>query len=485
MSTRCCQSAEQAPTGSGAPQGPDHSGGVGACRGKAGDAASYRVAHAGAPAAPPSAWRKEWKALAIGLAVFGGLWFLPTGEAWFERSLGAALGLVKWYAREHVVLCLVPAFFIAGAITAFTSRTAVMRTMGPNAPKALAYAAASVSGALLAVCSCTVLPLFASIRRMGAGLGPACAFLYSGPAVNVLAVVLTASVLGPGLGVARGVGAVAFSVVIGVAMHVIYRKRETVITTEQNETLADVPTRSGGRHLWLLGAMVGVLVFANWGEPASGSGLWQYVWSAKWLITGVCAALLGMVLVKGYGVGWWKLALVGAATAVAGFAGGATAAFGAATVGLVAALSFGQRRDETNEWVNQSWGFAKQITPLLLAGVLVSGFLLGRPGEAGLVPSEWVAGLVGGNSLWANLCAAMIGSLMYFATLTEVPIVQGLVGNGMGEGPALALLLAGPAVSLPNLLVIRSVLGTGRTAVFALLVVALSTLGGWVYGMCV
>ncbi len=451
----------------------------------------------------PSLLRQQWKTILAGLTVFVVFFALPLGWERFDRSIYESLALTKWYAQEHVLLCLIPAFFIAGAIAVFVSQNAVMKYLGPTAPKPVAYGVASVSGTILAVCSCTILPLFAGIWRMGAGLGPATAFLYSGPAINVLAIVMTAAVLGPSLGIARAIGAICFSIVIGLTMHMIYRKEEA----KKAANAMAVPDDDQARPLWKTATyfafMVGILVFANWGKPDATEGIWFAIWSNKWNITSLFAIGLGIILVAWFGIRWWKMALVGLATAVTwalvtwgllphfghflpGYENGlpyaAMIPFAAATVGITIVLSVGRRNEEADEWFNQSWGFAKQITPLLFFGVLVAGFLLGRPGEEGMIPSEWVASLVGGNSLTANLFASVIGTLMYFATLTEVPILQGLIGNGMGKGPALALLLAGPALSLPNMLVIRSVLGNQKTMVFIALVIVMSTLTGWAYG---
>ena len=385
--------------------------------------------------------KHEWTILAALAVVFLILYFLPVGSERFDGAVLESLALAKSYAREHVLLCLVPAFFIAGAIGVFVRQASVLRYLGAKANKVVAYGVASVSGSILAVCSCTVLPLFAGIWRMGAGLGPATAFLYSGPAINVLAIILTARVLGLELGIARGVGAILFSIVIGLAMHLIFRKEERA----RAEVQAAVPKPEAGRPLWrtalFFAAMVGILVFANWGRPDAASGaVWRAIYSVRWVVAGVFAvALAAMIL------GWF-------------------------------------RRAELGEWCGSTWGFAKQILPLLFIGVLAAGFLLGRPGHEGLVPSEWVSGAVGGNSLRANLFASVAGALMYFATLTEVPILQGLLGSGMGKGPALALLLAGPALSLPNMLVLRSILGTKKTLVYVALVVAMATASGIIYG---
>jgi len=388
--------------------------------------------------------KERWKLLLI-LVAFAACWFLPADSPRVASALHESLSLVKWYAREHVLLCLVPAFFIAGAISVFVSQGAVMKYLGPKANKFISYPVAAISGTILAVCSCTVLPLFSSIHKRGAGLGPATAFLYSGPAINILAIILTARVLGFELGVARAVGAISFAVIIGLLMHLIFRKEEA----KRQEAAGGVvmPDEVKGRALWQDGiyffAMIAILVFANWGKPAAGdNGAWAMIHSVKWIVTGVFGVmLLGSLLA------WFK-------------------------------------KDELSMWVDSSWTFAKQILPLLLGGVLVAGFLLGGPGgsEKGLIPNSWIAAAVGGNSLFANLFASVVGAFMYFATLTEVPILEGLIKSGMGKGPALALLLAGPALSLPSMIVIRSVMGTKKTAVFVGLVIVLSTIAGLIYG---
>ncbi len=385
-------------------------------------------------------WRSESKKLALILGVFAACFFLPVGAARFDSAVGEALGLVRWYTRQHVLGCLVPAFFIAGAISVFLSRKSVMRYLGPRANKPLAYGVASVSGSILAVCSCTVLPIFAGIWRMGAGLGPATVFLYSGPAINILAVLLTARVLGLELGIARAVGAVVFSIVLGLLMHLIFRDEERQKPGAQLAIGDPELARPLWKNALLFAAMVVVLVFANWPAPAVVGGPWAAIHSVRWIIVGAAGvALTGMILT-------W-------------FAPG-----------------------ELGQWCGETWGFAKQILPLLLAGVFVAGFLLGRGEHEGVIPSRWVSAAVGGNSLRSNFFASIAGALMYFATLTEVPIVQGLLGAGMGKGPALALLLAGPSLSLPNMLVIRCVLGTKKTLVYVALVVVLATASGLIYG---
>jgi uncharacterized membrane protein YraQ (UPF0718 family) len=388
---------------------------------------------------------ERWK-LVLLVGAFLLAFFLPIESPRMQGALLEGFWLLKDYARQHVLLCLVPAFFIAGAIGQFVSQGAVLRYLGAKAPRPLAYGVASVSGSILAVCSCTVLPLFASIYRRGAGLGPATAFLYSGPAINVLAMILTARVLGLQLGLARATCAVLFAVVVGVLMAVLFRREEA----ERQKNGADpfaaaAAAQASPRQPWqdalFLGTMVAILVFANWGAPNEAVGLFAAVYSVHWPITAVLLVVLFWMMFR-----WYP-------------------------------------KDELGQWVQATWAFAKQITPLLLGGILVSGWLMGRPGiDAGLVPSSWVAGVVGGNSLGANLLAAFVGALMYFATLTEVPILQTLLGAGMGQGPALALLLAGPALSLPNMLVINAYLGPRKTATYVGLVVIMATGTGWLYG---
>ena len=428
-------------------------------------------------------FRRESKALLIGLAVFLGLYHLPVGHARFDGAVTEALALTRWYAREHVLLCLVPAFFIAGGISVFVSQVSVMKYLGAGARKVLAYGVASISGTVLAVCSCTVLPLFAGIYGMGAGIGPATAFLYAGPAINALAIILTARVLGVELGVGRAIGAVVFSIVIGLLMHLIFRNdaRETAIA--QAPLPEDDGSRSLGKTALTFAAMVAVLVFANWSGGTE--GIWGRIHEVKWILTGGAAVALAAILVAWFGLTWWK-PLVAGALAGGAFALGVSDAAMVFTIGTLGfTWAVATEKGELQEWFQASWGFAKQIMPLLLFGVLVAGLLLGRPDHQGLIPSEWIASAVGGNSVWANLFAAISGAFMYFATLTEVPILEGLLGAGMGKGPALTLLLAGPAVSLPSILVLRSVMGGKRTAVFIGLVVVLSSLTGTIFGALV
>lgn len=429
-------------------------------------------------------WTSERKPLAAILAIFGIVYMLPVESIRFHPALREGLSLARWYAREHVVLCLVPAFFIAGAISVFVRQESVMKYLGSGASPWVAYPVASASGTILAVCSCTVLPLFGGIYRRGAGLGPATAFLYSGPAINVLAIVLTARVLGMEMGVARALGAMLFSIVIGLAMHFLFRKGCDAGPPAGPATVSDGP--ADGRPLrqtgYTIAVLVGILVFANWGTPSGTGGFFESVHAEKWVLTGILSVTLAILLVRRLRVAWGRVlaASLPVLPLAVAFPGHPVLPFSAGVLGLSAVTS--TDRGEAGEWFAASWGFAKQILPLLLAGVLVAGALMGRPGHDGLIPSEWIASSVGGNSVRANLLASVVGSFMYFATLTEVPILQGLMGSGMGKGPALALLLAGPALSLPGMLVIRSILGTRKTAVYILLVVTTATLSGVIYG---
>jgi uncharacterized membrane protein YraQ (UPF0718 family) len=442
--------------------------------------------------------KKEIKILAWIIAVFIIAFFLPIESIRFTTAVDAAFDLVKWYAREHVILCLLPAFFIAGVIAVFVSQGSVIKYFGANAKKWLAYTVAAVSGTILAVCSCTILPLFSSIHKRGAGLGPAIAFLYSGPAINILAIILTARILGFEMGIARVIGAVFFSVVIGLVMAFIYRKEELQKKEDQMHIQNPPEKRPVWQTMIHFFTLVLILVFANWGAPSQGdtSGAWFIIWSYKWYITGFLGLILAWSLVRILKIKWqWVVAAV-AVTGLSVLLSNLLIDSAKirplvpvlTAIAVLSVITLLDRNDEENrEWTLSTWGFAKQILPLLAGGVVIAGFLLGSTHDgttiAGVVPNEWVASLVGGNSIFSNFFASIIGAFMYFATLTEVPILQGLIASGMGKGPALALLLAGPSLSLPNMLVIRGIIGTQKTAVYVALVVVLSTVAGLVYGV--
>ena len=383
---------------------------------------------------------KQKLLLLVGAFLFA--YWLPMDHPRVQGAVVEGFAMLGDYAREHVLLCLVPALFIAGAVSVFVRQDAVMRYLGAGAPKPMAYGVASVSGAILAVCSCTVLPLFAGIFKRGAGLGPAVAFLYSGPGINILAIAMTARVLGPDLGVARAVGAISFSLIAGLLMAMIFRSSEE----KRQEVFADAEVGELPRQLWqeivYFGAMIGFLIFANWAKPMGDMGFAMSVYQVKWWLSG---GFLALTLYTSFA--WFST-------------------------------------EERKEWLESTWTFTKQIIPLLLGGVLLAGFLLGRPGlDAGVIPDHYIADLVGGNSLGANFFAAISGAFMYFATLTEVPILQGLIGSGMGKGPALSLLLAGPALSLPSMIVLRQIMGTKMMVTYVCIVVVLSTFVGYVFGM--
>ncbi|MGQ9610468.1 MAG: permease [bacterium] len=384
--------------------------------------------------------KSEWKKFLLIVGIFLASYYIPLQNPRVRGAILEAFYMLQDYAQKHVLFCLVPAFFIAGGVSVFVSQASVMKYFGAQANKILSYGVASISGTILAVCSCTVLPLFAGIYKRGAGIGPATAFLYSGPAINVLAIILTARVLGWQLGLARALGAIIFSIVIGLLMALFFRKEEA---EKANAIIPDVGAEA--RTLWKTGlyflSMVFILIFAAWGKPKEPVGFWDAVYNIHWHLTG--AFLIALVLI----------------------------------------LTFWFKKDEVKEWVSATWTFSKMILPLLFGGVLVAGFLMGAPNkDTGLIPSRFISAIVGGNSIFANFFASIVGALMYFATLTEVPILQGLIGSGMGQGPALALLLAGPALSLPNMIVIRSIMGTKKMLVFVSLVVILSTITGLLFG---
>ena len=435
-------------------------------------------------------WKREIKILLWIITIFVIAFFMPLESIRFKEAIMAMFDLLRWYAQEHVILCLLPAFFIAGVISVFVSQDSVIKYFGAKAKKWVAYAIASISGTILAVCSCTILPLFSSIHKRGAGLGPAIAFLYSGPAINILAIILTARILGFEMGVARVIGAVIFAIVIGSAMSLIYRKEEKAKRDEQIN-FPDVPEK---RPMWKTAVhfftLVFILVFANWGKPAAdiSSGGWYWLWANKWYITSAFALVLVFSLIYILKLKWQLVMLASVVTVISAFISPSPLipmVVGIAGISIITLLDKKER--ENKEWTLSSWDFAKQIMPLLAIGILVAGFLLGSTHDntamAGVIPNAWIARLVGGNSVFSNFFASIVGAFMYFATLTEVPILQGLLASGMGKGPALALLLAGPSLSLPNMLVIRGILGTQKTVVYVMLVVVMATITGLIYGI--
>jgi Predicted permease. len=386
---------------------------------------------------------KNWQKFTLIVTVFLLAYFVPFERPRVQGAVMESLYMLQDYVRLHVLTCLIPAFFIAGAISSFISQGSVIKYLGGGANKTVSYLVASLSGTVLAVCSCTVLPLFAGIYKKGAGIGPATSFLYSGPAINILAIILTTRVLGFKIGLARAIGAISFSIIIGLIMSALFRNEDAVrANLEVSSVYQEDGERSATQNIIYFTVMILILIFAAWGKPEQEVGFFSDIYRIKWYITGLLLIVLFAILLK-----WFK-------------------------------------KDEIHSWMDSTWLFTLQIMPLLFAGVMVAGLLMGRPGtDAGLIPSRYVAYLVGGNSITANFVASIIGAFMYFATLTEVPILQGLLGSGMGQGPALALLLSGPALSLPSMLVINSILGVKKTAAYITLVVIMSTIAGYIFGM--
>lgn len=430
---------------------------------------------------------REWKIFAALATIFVVAYALPLGNPKIQEAIQEAFRLLQWYARNHTLACVVPALFIAGAIITFLSKNSVMRYLGPKANPVLAYAVASVSGCVLAVCSCSVLPMFAGIYKLGAGLGPASAFLYSGPAINVLAIFLSARVLGFSIGVGRAVGAVVFAVIIGLLMAKLFRKSERVKAEAALQMPEpEKPRRHIGKTALYLACMILFLVFSDWFNPGNvvvktSDGrefkavvihetkdavrfqLEQDIESAK---TGDKITLPKTEIAEMQEQRTWVIAVHHIRWYLAALCGLAV---------LIMAWQWFER-DEIREWMHNTWQFTKLLVPLLYGGVFVVGFV------SVLLPEKQVAQWVGDNSLGANLVASVIGAFWYFATLTEIPITQALMKLGMHKGPVLALLLAGPALSLPNILVIRRVMGNGKTLVFILLVVVMSTIVGMFFG---
>lgn len=431
--------------------------------------------------------KRELKIFAALAAVFVVAYFLPLGNPKIQAAIQEAFRLLQWYVRNHTLPCVVPALFIAGGIITFLSRGSVMRYLGPSANPWLAYAVASISGCVLAVCSCSVLPMFAGIYNLGAGLGPATAFLYSGPGINILAIFLSARVLGFDIGVGRFIGAVVFAVVIGVLMAVIFRKGERAkARAALQEPEPEKPRRSIGRTGLLLGLMILFLVFSDWYNPgnvvvrtADGRQFKAVVInemkdSIRFQVQQDVGAIKSgdkVTIDKGEIAEMqeqksWVITIHRIRWYLAGLCGLAV---------VIMSLRWFER-DELGEWMHNTWDFTKLLVPLLYGGVFVVGFV------SVLLPEKQVAQFVGDNSVRANLTASVIGTFWYFATLTEIPITQALMKLGMHDGPVMALLLAGPALSLPNILVIRKVMGNAKALVFVLLVVVMSTIAGLFFG---
>ena len=432
-------------------------------------------------------YKREWKIFGAMAGVFVVAYYLPLADSKVTGAILEAFKLLQWYARNHTLACVVPALFIAGGITTFLSQAAVMRYLGPKSNKLAAYSVASVAGVVLAVCSCSVLPMFAGIYRLGAGLGPASAFLYSGPAINVLAIFLTARVLGFELGLWRGIGAIVFAILVGLGMHMLFRREEKQKVADAAQ-MPEPPAAS--RPIWknglLLVAMVAFRVFSDWFNP--GDAIVHRTDGSE--VRGVVLQemhdeVMIQVQESGHGVragdritlskieisgitesNTWVMNVYHVRWLLAGL------------MGLMVMLMAWRwiTRDEFRTWMGNTWDFAKLLVPLLFGGVFVVGFI------SAMLPDKQIAMLVGDNSLSATLIGSVVGALFYFATLTEVPITQALMEHGMAPGPALALLLAGPALSLPNMLVLIKVMGGKKTAAFSAIIVIVATITGLIYG---
>lgn len=338
------------------------------------------------------------------------------------------------YLSAHVLTCLIPAFFIAGAIAALLHKETVLKYFGADAPKWLCYGVAATSGTILAVCSCTILPMFAGIEKRGAGIGPAAAFLFSGPAINLMAVILTARVLGLDLGLARAVAAVVMAVVIGLIMEAIFQKpgQRCQANDGASALQADSDPQEKSRPDYITGLFMVVLVAI--------------------LLTATSSALQLLP----------KAMIVVALIAIAAF--------------LMARYYQPEERDA---FLNETAWLARKIFPLLVAGTFVTGII------GYFLPVEWIRTFFGTNSLFSCFVASLIGALLYMPTLLEVPIVGTLFGYSSGiaaEGPALSLLLAGPSLSLPSMIVITRIMGLKKAGVYIALVVMMSTLSGMIYG---
>jgi len=429
---------------------------------------------------------KEVKTLLVLVGIFLFFYLVPFGNPKVGAAIAEAFRLLQWYIREHTLACVVPAMFIAGAISTFLSQASVMRYLGPKSNRFLAYTVGAVSGCVLAVCSCSVLPMFAGIYAMGAGIGPGSAFLYSGPAINVMAIFLSARVLGIDLGVARAIGAMAFAYAIGLIMAFVFRRQEA----EKVRIAMQMPEPPASpRRLWqtvlYFAAMVLFLVFSDW---ANTNDVTIRLRDGRTLTANVRTQAADNLDVQEYlpsgqlepAVKRLAVADVAEIKPVPSFAmavhGIRWVLAGAMGLAVLVMLWRWFGRDEIKEWLGATWTFAKMIVPLLFGGVFVTGFV------SALIPEKAVASIVGDDSLLSNFVASFVGMCWYFATLTEIPITQALMNLGMAKGPALALLLAGPALSIPSILVLRKIMGGMKTFVFCTLVVIMSTLVGLIFG---
>ncbi|MEO0233484.1 MAG: permease [candidate division WOR-3 bacterium] len=421
------------------------------------------------------------------LGVFLTAYFIPINSKTIQDAILSSFFLLQDYAQKHVILCLIPAFFIAGAMGVFISSDTVLKYLGSKANQIIAYLIASVSGTILAVCSCTVLPLFAGIYKKGAGLGPAIAFLYSGPAINVLAIILTAKVLGFQIGLFRAIFSIFLSIIIGIMMALTFREKKEL--TDENGFLNENENdNENERNYFILNliyffAMIGILVFSNWAKTDNATGFWYSVFKVKWLLVSIFTLILGFSLKKLLNIKTLYL-LISSLVLLIFYLTFKSPIITFVTGIIILVILLLKSNEKSRFWLDTTKDFAFQIIPLLFSGILIAGFLLGTPdGKLGIIPQTWISRFVGGNSILSNLFASIVGAFMYFATLTEVPIIQGLMNAGMGKGPALSLLLAGPALSLPNMLVIRSIIGTKKTVFYVSYVIILSTIAGFIFGL--
>jgi uncharacterized membrane protein YraQ (UPF0718 family) len=431
--------------------------------------------------------KRELKIFASLAGIFLVAYFLPLSNPKIQDAIQESFRLLQWYARNHTLPCVVPALFIAGAIITFLSQSSVMRYLGPKANPVLAYGVASVAGCVLAVCSCSVLPMFAGIYRLGAGLGPASAFLYSGPAINILAIFLTARVLGFPIGVGRAVGSVAFSVVIGLLMAVIFRKGERAKTEAALQMPEpEKPRRHISKTALFLAFMILFLIFSDWYNPGNVIVRTSDGRQFKAVIIHETKDAVRFQLEEDLNENKFGDKITLSKTEIADMQEQKTLIIAilhikwylAGLIGLLVVLMAWRwyERDELSQWMHNTWDFAKLLVPLLYGGVFIVGFV------SVLLPEKQVAQWVGDNSLRSNLVASVVGAFWYFATLTEIPITQALMKLGMHNGPVMALLLAGPALSLPSILVIRKFMGNVKTTVFVLLVIVMSTIVGMFFG---